>query len=87
MKLKQLFCRHKKLTAVGIYEKPEINRFMMNFYGVTANGSKVYIVCKCNRCAKEFEYGVAEMQDLRHEYVKQINIDKIVNHELWGKWW
>lgn len=74
MKLKQLFCRHKKLTAVGIYH---------NAYDLHG----VFIVCKCNKCGKEFEYCGSELQHLMKTHEKQINIDKVFNHELWGKWW
>ena len=84
MKLKQLFCRHKKLTAVGIYEKPyDINKLN----GHMCVGRNTYIVCKCDRCQKEFEYSGRNLDLLRHEFRKIINVDKVVNHELWGQWW
>ena len=76
MKLKQLFCRHKKLSAVGIYEKP-----------LTYSIIDVRIVCKCDKCDKELEYSGAWVQYLSKHYKKQINIDKVFNHELWGRWW
>lgn len=81
MKLKQLFCRHKKLTAVGIYERPSAS------YTFSSTGRNIYIACECDRCEKEFEYRGGVLQDLRNMHKKQINIDKVFNHELWGKWW
>lgn len=81
MKLKQLFCRHKKLTAVGIYEKTRENPY------ITSTARNVYVVCKCNRCEKEIEYSGNELDLLRHEFRKDINVSKLVHHELWGKWW
>lgn len=84
MKLKQLFCRHKKLTAVGIYEKPyDVNKLN----GSICIGRTTHVICKCDRCEKEFEYRGGLLQDLRNMHKKQINIDKVFNHELWGKWW
>ena len=80
MKLKQLFCRHKKLTAVGIYEK-EIE------YPCGCVFNVPHIACKCDKCEKEFEYKGFELQNLMKTRKKQINIDKVFNHELWGKWW
>lgn len=81
MKLKQLFCRHKKLTAVGIYEilyyDKEIDKV----------GKNIQIFCKCDKCGKNFGYMGKELQELRNNHKKQINIDKVFNHELWGKWW
>lgn len=79
MKLKQLFCRHKKLTAVGIYEH------ITHYFDTT--WSDVRIICKCDKCNKEFEFKGKELQYLRHAFIKYINIDKVFNHELWGKWW
>lgn len=79
MKFKQLFCRHKKLTAVGIYEKVfETSKYITYI---------PYISCECDRCKKEFEYSGRELDLLRHEFRRTINIDKVVNHKLWGKWW
>ena len=79
MKLKQLLCRHKKLTAVGIYEKSK------ECYGWV--GFLPYVVCKCDRCDREFEYSGRNLDLLRHEHRITINVDQVVNHELWGKWW
>ena len=79
MKLKQLFCIHKKLTAVGIYEKPKC-------YDVWTCPIP-FVICKCNKCAKEFEYSGRNLDLLRHEFRKEINVDNVVNHELLGKWW
>lgn len=81
MKLKQLFCRHKKLSAVGIYERLSAS------YTFSSTGRNIYIVCKCDRCGEEFEYRGNELQYLMKTHKKQINIDKVFNHELWGKWW
>lgn len=81
MKLKQLFCRHKKLTAVGIYEKPSKSLY------VKPTVTNIYIACKCDKCQKELEYVYYQFQELRKSRKKQINIDKVFNHELWGKWW
>lgn len=84
MKLKQLFCRHKKLTAVGIYQKiletyqDEITKYTQ---------VKICIVCKCDRCGKEFEYDGFEIQNLRYYNIKKINIDNVLDSNLWGKWW
>lgn len=80
MKLKQLFCRHKKLTAVGIYEKT-----LETYQEYTLVGT--FVVCKCDRCGEEFEYRGDELQWLMKTHEKEVNIDKVFNHELWGKWW
>ena len=80
MKLKQLFCRHKKLTAVGIYEKVWHTYQEYTLFGT-------FVVCKCDRCGEEFEYRGDELQYLMKTHEKEINIDKVFNHELWGKWW
>lgn len=81
MKLKQLFCRHKKLTAVGIYVKPE------KYLNYSTSAINVFIACKCDKCGKEVEYYGGMLQHLRTTHEKEVNIDKVFNHELWGKWW
>lgn len=84
MKLKQLFCKHKKLTAVGIYQNiintyPDKITKRVDVY--------TYVVCKCDRCSKEIKYLGRELQDLRNSHKKDINIDKVFDHKLWGMWW
>jgi hypothetical protein len=81
MKLKQLFCRHKKLTAAGIYERLSAS------YTFSSTGRNIYIACECDKCGKEIEYNCGVLQYLKNQRIKEINIDKVFNHELWGKWW
>ena len=84
MKLKQLFCRHKKLTAVGIYQKIlETCQVETTKYTQV----KTCIVCKCDKCGKEFEFGGQELQTLRNQRVKDVNIDNVYKNKLWGSWW
>lgn len=86
MKIKQLFCRHKKLTAVGIYEKPLVYN-LNKTYTFASTATSIFVVCKCYRCGEEFEYRGDELQWMKNNHEKEVNIDKVFNHELWGKWW
>lgn len=71
---KKIFCRHKKLTAIGIYEH-------YNPY-CTATYEPVYIICKCDKCGAEVEYEKNELQLLRHKNRAEVDVSAVVDSPL-----
>lgn len=63
-------------------DRKAFNKILKQIHGVN-----IYIACKCDKCEKMFEYLGNEVQDLKTNNQKQINVDKVINHKLWGKWW
>lgn len=72
MCLRKLFCRHRKLTAIGIYE-PNIHQ--------------VNIVCKCDRCGAEVEFEKNYLQQLRHKFRAEVDVSAVVDSPLWCRFY
>lgn len=79
MCLRKLFCRHKKLTAIGIYEPYDPY--------CTATYNQVNIVCKCNKCNKEIEFEKNYLQHLRHEFRAEVDVSAVVDSPLWCRYY
>ena len=78
MCLSKLFCRHKRMTAIGIYEV-----YTPHY---TSTRPSINVVCKCNKCGKELEFGKLYMQQLRREFRIEVDVSPITSNLLWGKW-
>ena len=78
MCLRKLFCRHKKLTAIGIYEPYDPDD--------TSTYNQINVVCRCDKCGAEVQFEKHYMQLLRHEFRADIDVSAVVDSNLWGKW-
>ena len=78
MCLSKLFCRHKRMIAIGIYEVNTLNH--------TSTKPNIKVVCKCNKCGKEIEYEKLTMQELRRKHKIEVDVSPITSNLLWGKW-
>lgn len=79
MKLKQLFCRHKTIIAIGMYEK--------RLPTISSSDPNIHVVFRCDKCDKEFECHGSKMHFLMKHHKKNIDMRSIVDHKLWGQWW
>lgn len=76
--IKSWFCKHKKFTAIGIYENME----KLIFKSPSLN---TFVVYQCDKCKKEFETNVLILHDEIRDNKININIDKIYNNELYWR--
>lgn len=79
LNFKQMFCKHKKFTAIGIYENMEKRMW-------SSPSLNTFVVYQCDRCKKEFETNVLILHDEIRDHKIDINIDKIYNNEMYWRY-
>lgn len=78
MKLKQLFCRHKKLTAIDQYI-PIYKSFIY-----TTAGDDTIVQLKCDKCGKLIEMELMDMQYRRHNFYIDVDVRPLEKYITWG---
>lgn len=78
MKLKQLFCSHKNLTAIDQY----IPIYKSLIY--TTAGNSTIVQLKCDKCCKLIEMELMDMQYRRHNFYIYVNTRPLEKYITWG---
>lgn len=80
MKLKQLFCRHKNLTAIDQY----IPKYKPSLTYTTTGFEEIVVELECQRCGKKIEKYKSDVQYERHNFYIAVDVNNLTKYKEWG---
>lgn len=80
MKLKQLFCSHRKLTAIDMYYKKQKH----SPYFTAVGYRDPIVILQCDKCKKLLRMLLCDMQWSRHEFRFDVDVNNLGKYKVFG---